>query len=112
MKSQKIKSQKLHVPILETNRKNLHPQKKTVIRYDLLFTTLHIPPSKNNLKKEKKCTRTSIKFMIRFIIMHIELHLYSTITSTVLHVHMHCIEYFSKNDMSFNFNFYVLMPTF
>ena len=27
MKSQKIKSQKLHVPILETNRKNLHPQK-------------------------------------------------------------------------------------
>ena len=27
-KSQKIKSQKLHVPILETNRKNLHPQKK------------------------------------------------------------------------------------
>ena len=33
--SQKIKSQKLHVPILETNRKNLHPQKKTVIRYQL-----------------------------------------------------------------------------
>ena len=33
MKSQKIKSQKLHVPILETNRKNLHQQKKTVIRY-------------------------------------------------------------------------------
>ena len=27
-KSQKIKSQKLHVPILETNRKNLHPHKK------------------------------------------------------------------------------------
>ena len=26
----KNKSQKLHVPILETNRKNLHPQKKTV----------------------------------------------------------------------------------
>ena len=33
MKSQKIKSLKLHVPSLETNRKNLHPQKKTVIRY-------------------------------------------------------------------------------
>ena len=31
MKSQKIKSQKLHVPILETNRKYL--QKKTIIRY-------------------------------------------------------------------------------
>ena len=28
MKWQKIKSQKLHVPILETNHKNLHPQKK------------------------------------------------------------------------------------
>ena len=83
------------------------------IMYNMIcFLPLLIPPSKNNLKKEKKCTRTSIKFMIRFIIMHIELHLYSTITSTVLHVHMHCIEYFSKNDMSFNFNFYVLMPTF
>ena len=33
VKSQKIKSQKLHVPILETIRKNLHPQKKPVIRY-------------------------------------------------------------------------------
>ena len=33
MKSQKIKSQKLHEPILETNRKNLHPQKNPVIRY-------------------------------------------------------------------------------
>ena len=33
MKSQKIKSQKLHVPILETNLKNMHPQKKPVIQY-------------------------------------------------------------------------------
>ena len=33
MKSQKIKSQNLHVLIFETNRKNLHPQKKPVIRY-------------------------------------------------------------------------------
>ena len=36
MKSQKIESQKLHVHILETNHKNLHPQKKTVIRYYLV----------------------------------------------------------------------------
>ena len=38
MKSQKLKSQKLHVPILEINRKNLHPQKKPVIRYVILIS--------------------------------------------------------------------------
>ena len=31
----KIKLQKLHVPILETNRKNLHPQKKSYTVYSV-----------------------------------------------------------------------------
>ena len=75
MKSQKIKSQKLHVPILETNRKNLHPQKKPVIRYlnDVLHQNLTYQRYKQTFCHYGQLTTNKTSGLI---VLHVSLQLW------------------------------------